>query len=120
MSIAAELGAIADELGAAGIPATVHPTDVWTLAAQQDTAVALVGVPESVQLVNMPGRVRLEVPVTLTARGPDVDGHLRLFAALPAALWALRSQTPARPVRFTRGDTSMPAYEITCLRDVED
>lgn len=119
-AIGDELEAIVTELEARGVPATTDPTDVWTLAAQADTAVALVGVPESVGLVGLPGRVRLEVPVTLAARGPDVDGYGRVLAALPSVLWALRAQEPAMPQRHTRGDASMPAYQITCLRDVEE
>lgn len=120
MTIAAELETVAAELTSAGIPATTHPSDVWTLAAEHDTAVALVGVPETVQLVKMPGVLRLRVPVTLAARGPDVDGYARVLDALPVALWVLRTVDPVSPQRFTRGDASMPAYEITALRDVEE
>lgn len=118
-AIGDELAGMVADLVAAGIPATTMPSDMWTLAASQDVA-ALVGPPEEITLAKLDGTLRAAVPVTLAARGPDVDAYPRLYDKLPALLRTMRPIEPARQERYTRGDASMVAYTVTCSRDVEE
>lgn len=118
-SIGDELAAMVDELTAAGIPTSTVPTDLWTLAAAADVA-ALVGPPELLSLVKLDGLLRMDVPVTLAARGPELDAYNRLYDQLPTLLRVMRPLEPARQQRYTRGDASMVAYTVTCSRDVEE
>lgn len=118
-AIGDEIAAMVGELQAAGIPASMVPTDLWTLAASADVA-ALVGPPETLTLVKLDGQLRVEVPVTLAARGPDVDAYSRLYDKMPVLLRTMRPIEPARQQRYTRGDASMVAYTVTCTRDVKE
>ena len=118
-AIGDELAAMVEELTAAGIAASTLPADLWALAAHVDVA-ALVGPPDEVTLVKLDGTLRFEVPVTLAARGPDVDAYARLYEVLPTVLHTMRPLEPARQQRFTRNEASMVAYIVTCSRDVEE
>lgn len=108
------------DLTAAGIPATIDPATVWAMASAGDV-VALVDVPDEVRLTKLPrSALRMTVPVHIIAGGSDVDGYNRLLDVLPTALRVLHPIEPARPIRHTRGEASLPAYTIECPRDVEE
>lgn len=110
-----ELDAVIADLGGVGVPATISPAGVWTLAAQSPVA-ALVDRPDSLRVVNLAAGLTFDAVVLLVAYGPDHESGPRLLEALPDVLNVLRPTEAVSPDRLRNGTASMLAYRILSPR----
>lgn len=117
-AIGDEAGRLVTSIKAAGVAATLDPTQ-WVPLVSQEGAAALVGPPEVV-MAGLSGSAHLEFPVHLGTNAPgNADDFETLWTALEALMGALPVRGEVGTSSKTVGDITLPTYAVTVNRRIQ-